>query len=782
MIGKTVSHYKITRELGAGGMGVVYEAEDLDLQVKRALKFLPPHAAVNDDDLRRLTREARAAAGLEHPNICQVHEIGHDGDQTFIVMSYLEGQTLAERLEVQGTLPLEMALKYNLDIGRALSMAHRAGVVHRDIKPANVMLMENDEAVVMDFGLAKGGDLSRVTQTGATLGTAAYMSPEQARGDQVDERTDIWSLGVVLYEMMTGRVPFQGDHLAAVAYAVQHKEPESPQKLRPEMSDDMDRILGRALAKEPPQRYQSIEEFLADLVAVKEQQQLDGQTLRYDRARRFRRNRTLVSVLLAMVLLAVAAVVFWPRSKPIRSLAVLPFANLSGNPEQEYLAEGMTDALIFELSRLTNLPRVISRSTIKNYKDSELTLPEIARELQVDAVVESSLLQTGGTIRASIKLIEAGSEETLWADSYEQTLDNILGLYGMVTRDIAEAIGLELSPGEREKLTTTPEVDPAAYEAYLKGRFWLGKDKKLDHVVKSRVFFEEAIALDPGFAPAQAGLAQIYVTLFVLTEWADHEFAVSAREAAAKALEMDPGSVEGRAAQASVYAVVDGDWAAADREWSKIDLRDRENGGNYPLFLCFSARCDEAVDWSRKLRAKEPMSQDRIKTLGMSLMYARRFEEALPVYEHLLEYYPDAFWGKYGLSVCLERTGRHEEAWEIFPDTLTSSNYLIMGDRARVLGVIGDLVDRMEESGNRHDAFHLSRHYAWLGDKKQALFWLKIASEESPRTMLITNVVAEFDFLRSEPAFQDCLRRAGFTEGIVADSNAMTSNTIIGGH
>jgi serine/threonine-protein kinase len=339
VIGQTVSHYRITRELGAGGMGVVYEAEDLDLQVKRALKFLPPHASVNDDDRRRLTREARAAAGLEHPNICQVHEIGRDGDQTFIVMSYLEGQTLAERLEIQGPLPLEMALKSTLDIGRALSMAHRAGVVHRDIKPANVMLIENDEAVVMDFGLAKGGDLSRVTQTGATLGTAAYMSPEQARGDPVDGRSDIWSLGVVLYEMMTGRVPFKGDHLAAVAYAIQHKEPESPQNLRPNLPDDMDRIIGRALAKEPSQRYQSVDDFLADLVAVKEQQKLDGQTLRYDRARRLRRSRTLVSVLLATTLLAVAALVFWPRPTPIRSLAVLPFANLSGNTEQEYLAD-----------------------------------------------------------------------------------------------------------------------------------------------------------------------------------------------------------------------------------------------------------------------------------------------------------------------------------------------------------------------------------------------------------------------------------------------------------
>jgi tetratricopeptide (TPR) repeat protein len=394
--------------------------------------------------------------------------------------------------------------------------------------------------------------------------------------------------------------------------------------------------------------------------------------------------------------------------------------------------------------------------------------------------VESSILQTGGSIRASIKLIEAGSEETLWADSYEQPLDNILGLYGKVTRDIAGAIDLELSPQEKEKLTTAPEVDPAAYEAYLKGRFWLGKDKEFDHAAKSLAFFEEAIALDPGFAPAQAGLAQIHCNLFVFTGWTNIENATIAREAAARALELDPGSAVCRAAQAGVYMVVDGDWAAAGREWSKIDPRDREKVGDYPLFLCFSARFDEAVEFSRKLLAKEPMSQDRIKTLGMSLMYARRFDEAMPVYEHLLEYYPDHYWGKYGLSVCLERAGRNEEAREVFPGTPTSSDFLIMGDRTRILGVIGDLLDRVEESGSRKAAFHLSRHYACLGDKEQALFWLKIASEEFPRSLLITNVVAEFDFLRSEPAFQDCLRMAGFTEEMVAASQALTTNTILG--
>jgi len=778
VIGRTVSHYRITRQLGAGGMGVVYEAEDLDLKVTRALKFLPPHNAATDEDRNRLEREARAAAALEHPNICQVHEIGRGGDQTFIVMSYLEGLTLAERLADQEPLPVSEALDIAMQVGKALSRAHEAGVIHRDIKPANIMLTEGGPAVVMDFGLAKVSDLTRVTKTGATLGTAAYMSPEQARGIPVDSRTDVWSIGVVLYEMLTGRQPFGGDHLAAVAYAVQHVEPESPTRVRPEIPIDLERVVERAMAKDPSGRYQTIDEFLADLEAVQAERDPDHKTLRHSRLRRFRQKRKFVAGTLVAALLAIVVILSWPHPHQIQALAVLPFANLSGDAEQEIYAAGMTDALIFQLSGL--VPRVVSRQTVMNYRDSDKTLPEIARELNVDAVVESSLLKMDGRIKASVRLVKADDEVTLWAETYERPIDNILAMYGQVTRDIARAINLELSADEEEKLFAATVVDPAAYEAYLKGRYWLGKDKNPDNAMKSVSFFEKSISLDPKFAPAYAGLASIQTTLFVLTGRTEKQHPRLAREAATKALDLDPDSAEAHSAMAAVHMLVDLDWEAAEREWSLIPDREREHKIGYPEFLCFSGRFEEAIDWSRKAHEKEPMSPDRIGSLAMSLRFARRYTEALPVYENLLEFYPDEYWGKYGLAVCLERTGRHQEAEEVFPGSPTSSDMLIMGDRQRVQGVVEELLRIVDETGTRDKAFHLSRHYAWLGDKDQALTWLTVASEEYPGDLFCINIMQEFDFLRSNPEFMVCLRQAGFTDKIIAASKAMTREDILG--
>ncbi len=780
MIGQTISHYRITRQLGAGGMGIVYEAEDLDLKVTRALKFLPPGSAVSEEDILRLEREARAAAALEHGNICPVHEIGRDGEQTFIVMSFLEGQTLAERLDDDEPLSIPQALYITGQVGRALSRAHGAGIVHRDIKPANIMLTEDGEPVVMDFGLAKASGMTRVTRTGATLGTAAYMSPEQAKSDTVDGRSDIWSLGVVLYEMLAGQVPFGGDHLAAVAYAVQHRKPESLTRLRPEVPVDLERVVLRAMAKDPAQRYQTVDDFMDDLSAVQAKQGLDRRTLWQDRIRKTQQNKFLVAGLLAAVLLAAAALVFWPRSRPIRSVAVLPVQNLTGDSEQEFRSAGMTDGLIFALSSLEARPRVISRQTIIKYRDSELTLPEIARELGVDAVVESSLLEVGDRIKASIKLIESETEETLWADTYEEPLDHIMGLYGQATRDIARAMDLGLSADDREHLESAAVVDPAAYKAYLKGRFWLGKDKDPDHAAKSVAFFEEAIARDPNFAPAWAGLAQIHSNLVVLTGRTGIEHADIARRAARKALELDPGAAISRAALANVFMLIDLDWAAAGNQWEKIPPRDRESVPGYSMFLRCSGRFDQAITWSRKALAAEPMLSERILNLATSLAWGRRYHEAEPVLEHLLEYYPDDFWGQYTLALCLERTGRHEQALAVFPQALDSSLFLIMGDRARVEGEIAGMLEEMEETGTTDLAWHLSRHYAWLGNREQALRWLKVASVDHPKDFWIANATAEFDFLRSEPEFMDCLRRAGFTEEMVAASQALASEKILG--
>ncbi len=420
MIGKIISHYKIIEKLGGGGMGVVYKAEDTKLKRLVALKFLPLDLTRDEEAKERFVHEAQAASALDHPNICAIHEIDENEDgRIFICLAYYEGETLKKKV-ASGQLSVASAIDIAMQTAQGLARAHEAGITHRDIKPANLMITNRGEVKIVDFGLAKLVGRTQLTKAGMTVGTVAYMSPEQTRGTEVDHRTDIWALGVVLYEMISGQLPFKGEYEQAVVYSILNEEPKPLIPTRQDTPMELQGIVTKALAKDRAERYQHVEEILADLKHISRAS--ESRPVGTTKTRRPNRKRVLLygSIASFLILLVVGKIYFfYERSETIDAIAVLPLANLSGDPNQEYFADGMTEALISDLGQIEAL-RVISRTSVMQYKGGTKPLPAIGRELNVDAVVEGSVQSSGNRVSISVRLIVAETEKRLWSESFER--------------------------------------------------------------------------------------------------------------------------------------------------------------------------------------------------------------------------------------------------------------------------------------------------------------------------------------------------------------------------
>lgn len=758
--GSMLDRYRIEQKLGEGGMGRVYRAVDTRLGRTVAVKV------VNAEFTHRFEREARAISALNHPHICTLYDVGEYQGVPYLVMEYVEGRPL------KGPLPAGQALRYAIQTAEGLAAAHKAGIVHRDLKPDNILLTSQGSVKVLDFGLAKlqpsaaaqAPTVTTMTEQGAVTGTVPYMSPEQAQGEPVDGRSDIFSFGAVLYELLSGRRAFRGETMGATLAAVIAFDPPPLKEAPPEIG----RIVGRMLAKKPEDRYQSAEELLADLEAAA----APGTRLR---SRRVWLSVAAAGVVLGAVLAGLDLDKLRSRlpgggAPRVRSLAVLPVANLSGDPEQEYFADGMTDALIADLSKVGAL-RVISRTSVMPYKGTKKRLPEIARELKVDNVVEASLVRDAGRVRVTAKLLEAATERQLWAESYEREISSVLALQSDVARTIARAIGVRMRPQEEDRLGRTRRVDPETYQAYLRGMFFLNKGTP-EGTAKGLEYLHQAVERDPADPLAQAGLAVGYITRAHGPE-AKSDDLQRARAAAQTAVRLDPTLAEAILAMAFVEGYYEWKWEDAFRDIERaLDVNPSMADAYFhrSWYEALFGRMEEAIADHKRAQELDPFSPPNSAWLGELYRWEGRYDEAIAEARKAIELAPESDFpvGHYVLGLVYSDQGRHDEAIQMMQKAaaLSPSWRWAVGLVQARAGRTGEARKVLAELNRQKPAGYESWNNVWrvmlhsaLGDTDEAFRWLN----QEPHHAWIPwfRVIPGWGFenLRADPRFADALRR-----------------------
>ena len=769
--GSTIAgKYQIIEELGRGGMGVVYKAHDTKLKRTVALKFLPSELTHISEVKERFMREAQAAAALDHPNICTVHEFDESEEKTFISMAYIEGQSLKKKIE-SGPLELDEALSTALQVAEGLKGAHKKGVVHRDIKSANIMVTEDNQAKIMDFGLARKTGGTLLTKEGMTMGTIAYMSPEQARGEEVDHRTDIWSFGVVLYETFTGQLPFKGEHDQGVVYSILNEQPKPVTDLQAEIPGAIEQIVGKALEKNPDERYQQIDDLLDDLRSISEGIVPEGVRARLRKAKLLKRKRAILYAgTVALVIIAVIMLtLFTGRTEAIDSIAILPLENLTGDAGQEYFVDGVTDELIGELGQISAL-RVISRQSVMRYKESDKPLSEIARELNVDAVVEGTVHQVGESVRIRVQLIDALPEEkNIWGQTYERAKTDVLMMYSEVTRAIADKIQVKLTSQEETRLASARQVNPKAYDAYLKGQFHFGKFTIGDMEMAMK-YYELALKEDPNFALAYAGIALMWGGRAQFGLLPAREVTPKAKAAAEKAVELDNTLAEVHFVLAAVRTWLEWDWEGAEIAFQRaIELNPNYPDARvyYSHLLCYMGRPEEALAQAERAVELDPVSSLYQGIYGTVLVYLRRYDDAIVRFQNVLRTSPYDPVGTDGLWQSLHMKGMYEEALAAAKALYTGIGHAEIGEVMErgykedgYSGAISLAAETLVEISREAfiGPYFIFILYASAGKKEQTLEWLERGYEIRDPNMPYIND-PRFDFLRDDPRFKALLRK-----------------------